>query len=188
MFLLPRILFIVCWWARFDTLASWVDWFPIHTRPLFVMCLVTFASVLFGAIALIPLCGHSPQIQKKKKNKQFSYHISRTMGDCYTLQAESTFQWWIQGRGTGDPRPHLILRSNWFPKGGKKFFWRPPPLPLSKGLDDPPPPPPYLKVWIRYCIFVEWVKCVAVLFARQYTPRKCVRSQGRRLVHKFLDN
>ena len=142
MFLLPRILFIVCWWARFDTLASWVDWFPIHTRPLFVMCLVTFASGLFGAIALIPLCGHSPQIQKKKKNKQFSYHISRTMGDCYTLQAESTFQWWIQGRGTGDPRPHLILRSNWFPKGGKKFFWRPPPLPLSKGLDDPPPPAP----------------------------------------------
>ena len=63
MFLLPRILFIVCWWARFDTLASWVDWFPIHTLPLFVMCLVAFASVLFGAIALIPLGGHSPQIQ-----------------------------------------------------------------------------------------------------------------------------
>jgi len=61
MFLLPRVLFIVCWWARFDTLVSWVDWFPLHTRPLFVMCLVAFASVLFGAIALIPLGGgHSP--------------------------------------------------------------------------------------------------------------------------------
>ena len=113
MFLLPRILFNVYWWARFDTLASSVDWFPIHTRPLFVTCLVAFASVLFGAIALIPLGGHSPQIKKKKKkNKQFSYHISRTMGDCYTLQAESTFQWWIQGRGTGDQGPPLILRSN----------------------------------------------------------------------------
>ena len=40
-----------------------------HPYPSVVMCLVTFASVLFGAIALIPLCGHSPQIQKKK-NKQ----------------------------------------------------------------------------------------------------------------------
>ena len=28
MFLLSRILFIVCWWARLDTLASWVDCFP----------------------------------------------------------------------------------------------------------------------------------------------------------------
>ena len=44
-----------------DTLASWVDWFSLHTRPFFVMCLVAFASVLFGAIALIPLGGgHSP--------------------------------------------------------------------------------------------------------------------------------
>ena len=71
MFLLPRILFNVYWWARFDTLASSVDWFPIHTRPLFVTCLVAFASVLFGAIALIPLGGHSPQIQKKKKQAIF---------------------------------------------------------------------------------------------------------------------
>ena len=74
------------------------------------------------------------------------------MSDCYTLQAESTFQWWIQGRGTGDPRPHLILRSAEARRAEKSFYGDLPPLPLSKGLDDPPPP--YLKVWIRYCIFV----------------------------------
>ena len=153
MFLLPRILFIVCWWARFDTLASWVDWFPIHTRPLFVMCLVAFASVLFGAIALIPLCGHSPQIQKKKKTSNFlNYHISRTIGDCYTLQAESTFQWWIQGRGTGDPRLHLILRSAEARRAEKSFYGDLPPSPYLRVWMTPPPP--YLKVWIRYCIFV----------------------------------
>ena len=100
MFLLPRIFFNVCWWARFDTLASWVDWFPLHTCPLFVMCLVAFA-VLF---CLAPL--HSShwgpathlksgaqkkkQTNKQKNNKYVSYHISRTMGDCYTVRAEST--------------------------------------------------------------------------------------------------
>ena len=139
MFLLPRILFIVCWWARFDTLASWVDWFPIHTRPL--LCVLWLLLVFCLALLHLSHCAATHlKYKKKKTNKQFSYHISRTMGDCYNLQAESTFQWWIQGRGTGDPRPHLILRSNWFPKGGKKFFWRPPPLPLSKRLDDPPRP------------------------------------------------
>ena len=52
-------------------------------------------SVLFGAIIY---CTHPTggwpltlnQEEKKQKNKQVSYHISRTMGDCYTLRAEST--------------------------------------------------------------------------------------------------
>ena len=139
MFLLPRILFIVCWWARFDTLASWVDWFPIHTRPLFVMCLVAFASVLFGAIALIPLCGHSPQIQKKKKQANFLIISAETIGDCYTLQAESTFQWWIQGRGTGDPRAHLILRSAEARRAEKSFYGDLPPSPYLRVWMTPPP-------------------------------------------------
>ena len=48
--------------------------------------------------------------------------------------------------GPGGPAP-LIFRPKWGPKGGKKFFWRPPPPHLYQGLDDrptpaPPPPPP----------------------------------------------
>ena len=42
------------------------------------------------------------------------------------------------GEGPGGP---LIFRPNGDPlKGGKKFFWRPPPF-LSKGLDDRRPTP-----------------------------------------------
>ena len=52
------------------------------------------------------------------------------MSDCYTLQAESTFQWWIQGRGTGDPRPHLILRSAEARRAEKSFYGDLPPPPL----------------------------------------------------------
>ena len=37
-------------------------------------------------------------------------------------------QWRIQGRGLG-ARPLLIFRPNWGPKGRKKLFWTPPPLP-----------------------------------------------------------
>ena len=100
MFLLPRILFNVCWWARFDTLASWVDWFPLHTRPLFVMCLVAFAIVFclaplhlshWGPATHLKSGAHTHTHKKNNNNnKHVSYYISRTMGDCYTLRAEST--------------------------------------------------------------------------------------------------
>ena len=186
MFLLPRILFIVCWWARFDTLASWVDWFPIHTRPLFVMCLVTFASVLFGAIALIPLCGHSPQIQKKKKTSNFLIISAERWVIAIPCKQSLHSSGGFRGGARGTRAPTLFLDQTDSRRAEKSFFGDLPPSPYLRVWMTPPPP--YLKVWIRYCIFVEWVKCVAVLFARQYTPRKCVRSQGRRLVHKFLDN
>ena len=42
------------------------------------------------------------------------------------------------GEGTGGPGP-LIFRPKWGPKGRKKFFWRPPPLPFSQGPYDCPP-------------------------------------------------
>ena len=45
--------------------------------------------------------------------------------------------------GSGGPAP-LIFRPKWGPKGGKKFFWRPPHPHLYKGLDDRPTPPPPL--------------------------------------------
>ena len=56
------------------------------------------------------------------------------------------------GEGPGGFRP------NRGPKGRKNFFGRPPPAPLSNGLDDrpqppPPPPPHHLKVWIRHYNF-----------------------------------
>ena len=75
MFLLPRILFIVCWWARFDTLASWVDWFPLHSLPLFVMCLCY--SVLCGAIALIPL-GSATHLKSDAKKQTSKFLIIST--------------------------------------------------------------------------------------------------------------
>ena len=85
-------------------MASWVDWFPIHTRPLFVMCLVAFASVLFGAIALIPLCGHSPQIQKKKKQAIF---LSYQQNDERLLYPASRVYIPVvdSGEGHGGPAP-----------------------------------------------------------------------------------
>ena len=51
--------------------------------------------------------------------------------------------------GPGGPAP-LIFRPKWGPKGGKKFFWRPPPPHLYQGLDDrptPAPPPPSPLIW-----------------------------------------
>ena len=61
------------------------------------------------------------------------------MSDCYTLQAESTFQWWIQGRGTGDPRPHLILRSAEARRAEKSFYGDLPPSPYLRVWMTPPP-------------------------------------------------
>ena len=58
----------------------------------------------------------------------------------------TSIQWRIQGRSPGPPP--LILRTNWGPKGWKKFFETRPPHPLSQGLDGWTPP--YLKVWIRH--------------------------------------
>ena len=156
MFLLPRILFIVCWWARFDTLASWVDWFPIHTRPLFVMCLVTFASGLFGAIALIPLCGHSPQIQKKKKTSNFLIISAERWAIAIPCKQSLHFSGGFRGGARGTRVPLLFLDQTEARRAEKSFLETSPPPP-SKGLGGPPPPPPpppYLKVWLRYCIFV----------------------------------
>ena len=44
-------------------------------------------------------------------------------------------QWRIQGRSSGGPLPLIFRPNNSGPKGGKLFFWR-------------PPPPPYLRVWM----------------------------------------
>ena len=49
-------------------------------------------------------------------------------------------------RGTRLP-PYFWTKLR--PQGPKKRLLRPPPSPLSQGLDDRPPP--YLKVWIRHC-------------------------------------
>ena len=43
-------------------------------------------------------------------------------------------QWRIQERGPGGPRTPLFLEQT------ETFFWRPPPPPFSKGLDNRPPP------------------------------------------------
>ena len=141
MFLLPHILFIVCWWARFDTLASWVDWFPIHSRPLFVMCLVAFASVLFGAIALIPLCGHSPQIQKKNKKKTSNFLIISAERWAIAIPCKQSlhFSGGFRGGARGTRAPLLFLDQT-EARRAEKSFLETSPLPLSKGLDDHPPP------------------------------------------------
>ena len=144
MFLLPRILFNVYWWARFDTLASSVDWFPIHTRPLFVTCLVAFASVLFGAIALIPLGGHSPQIQKKKKKtSNFLIISAERWAIAIPCKQSLHFSGGFRGeaRGTRGTRAPLLFLDQTEARRAEKSFLETSPLPLSKGLDDHPPPP-----------------------------------------------
>ena len=51
--------------------------------------------------------------------------------------SEPCIHWQIQGRGPGGPPP-LVFRPNWGPRGRKSFFCdRPPPPPLSGGLDAP---------------------------------------------------
>ena len=60
--------------------------------------------------------------------------------------------------------PSRIFRLNWGPKGRKKFFLRPPPLPYIRVWIRPLPPLspphslPYLKVWIRHWLF-DTFKC-----------------------------
>ena len=143
MFLLPRILFIVCWWARFDTLASWVDWFPIHTRPLFVMCLVTFASVLFGAIALIPLCGHSPQIpKKKKKTSNFLIISAERWAIAIPCKQSLHSSGGFRGGARGTRAPTLFLDQTDSRRAEKSFFGDLPPSPYLRVWMTPPPPAP----------------------------------------------
>ena len=62
-----------------------------------------------------------------------------------------------QQRGPGgspppppSPAPHLFLDQT-EARRAEKNIWRPPPPPLSQGLDNRPPTTPYLKVWIRHC-------------------------------------
>ena len=141
MFLLPRILFIVCWWARFDTLASWVDWFPIHTRPLFVMCLVAFASVLFGAIALIPLCGHSPQIEKKKKTSNFLIISAGRWAIAIPCKQSLHSSAGFRGGARGTRAPILFLDQTEAQRAEKSFFGDLPPSPYLRVWMTPPPPP-----------------------------------------------
>ena len=45
-------------------------------------------------------------------------------------------QWWIQGREPGGSFPPFTFRPNYGPKDQNNFGGGPPPLPLSKGLDD----------------------------------------------------
>ena len=73
-------------------------------------------------------------------------HDVRLLGICtISLNFLSTLQWQIQGRARGPPPlppPPLIFRPNWGPKGRKNWGGDqsprrpPPPLLLSKGLDD----------------------------------------------------
>ena len=66
------------------------------------------------------------------------------------LLSTVTQQWRIQERDPGDPAsPPPYFWTKLRPQGPKKRLLRPPPSPLSQGLDDRPPP--YLKVWIRHC-------------------------------------
>ena len=62
------------------------------------MCLVAFAIVFCLAplhsshwgLATHLKSGAKKKKKRKEKKKQVSYHISRTMGDCHTLRAETT--------------------------------------------------------------------------------------------------
>ena len=45
------------------------------------------------------------------------------------------------GINPGEGPASLIFRPKMRPEEPRKIFLRPPPLPLSQGLDDPPPPP-----------------------------------------------
>ena len=60
--------------------------------------------------------------------------------------------------GEGPLPPPLIFWPNWEPKGRKKHFLRPGPIPLIAGSGWPPrPPSPYLKVCIRHCIVTKYL-------------------------------
>ena len=53
-------------------------------------------------------------------------------------------------RGGGLGARPTYFKSKLRPEGPNKIFWRPPPPPFPKGLDDRAPLPPYLSVWIRH--------------------------------------
>ena len=62
------------------------------------------------------------------------------------------------GKGPGGAAFPLIIRPNWGPRGQKKFFWdlRPP---FSQGVDDRRPPPPPLSEGLDtpLIIYVDYV-------------------------------
>ena len=68
----------------------------------------------------------------------FSKSHTTKHGDiCRARRFVSLISYSGRSRGGAQGAP-LIFRPNRGPKG-RKFFWRPPPPRLSKGLDDPPP-------------------------------------------------
>ena len=78
----------------------------------------------------------------KKKTKTGSVHRAGSFVHEW-LDAKGLHVQWdcrtVVDPGEGSSPPPLILRPNWGLKCWKKFFWRPPPPPLSQGLDDRAP-------------------------------------------------
>ena len=54
----------------------------------------------------------------------------REMSAVFSFSIIHYYQWWIQGRGPGDPAPHLIFDQNEAERAEKNFFGdrHPPPL------------------------------------------------------------
>ena len=81
---------------------------------------------------------------------------------CHTILSHWSLTLVILHQPVADPGevPPVIFRPNWGPKGGKIFFWRPPPPqrplppPLSQGLDPALP-----MTWIQPFIDQERLSC-----------------------------
>ena len=146
------------------------------------MCLVAFASICLAPL----LSSHwgAATYLKYKKTSKFLIISAERWAIAIPCEQSLHFSGGSRGGVRGAWAPLLFL--DWGPKGRTKVFWSPPAR-LSKVLDDPPTP---LSQGLDTALHFRSVSevCIAELFARQLTPRKCVCSQGRRLVYKFLDN
>ena len=90
-------------------------------------------------------------IQTQKYRDSYGRRLSQTQflswNRNYPKLGFSNNQWRIQW---GRPRPHLIFKPNWGPKGRKKFLGEAGPLPppLSQGQEDGASPLSEGLVWI----------------------------------------
>ena len=113
----------------------------------FLFLLWPFCFFSFGRLYLEMFIGKFMDFEGSKRRSWtkgifISYRNSKVR--CIVCQGSSSVYHYYYSAGSrgGARGAHPpIFRPNWGPKGRKNFFWRPPPLPLSKCVDDWTPLP-----------------------------------------------
>ena len=132
-----------------------VRWIGFPSIPVRCLLRVLWLLLVF-CLALLHLshwaATHLKYKKKKKKTSNFLIISAERWAIAIPCKQSLHFSGGFRGGARGTRAPLLFLDQT-EARRAEKSFLETSPLPLSKGLDDHPPPP-YLKVWLRYCIFV----------------------------------